>query len=338
LAQTHDIIISAGSERQQKDRRQRQRYFADWLVETDCPWYLPDPDDYRDYLLNQRDLSPLSVANHVSTIRSTYQQLLERRDIKKIIAQSLPADIATDRDHAINEAVNTMWVATDKESGAIDAERKKRTASLSVGEVDVLLEKPDLTTGVGCRNIIIIGLIVCSGMNETEICKLTINDIQWADQDERLHITIKPADKQPERFIPIYDDLLCDSPWLEAAIKWFSERFPLADGHLFPGFRRDGNTPTGKPVSARSIQHMLKEYTAQDVTEITVFTLRQTYARRAYALGVDAKTLQENLGHKRFATTKSYIGSLDRSGAKRITPHKFKAGRMIKRFGSIVKP
>lgn len=334
MSQTHDIIVSAGPERRQKDRRQRQKYFADWLVATDRPWYLPDLDVYRDYLLNGRGLSPTSVTSHISVIRTTFHELLEKDGIRDLIAQSLPA-ATDDCDEAISKALTVMKAASQPDAGKVEVDRDTEHDYLTGFQIEALFDAPDLSTRSGCRDITIMGLILCCGLKEDEISRLKDSDIQVFTLDRRPAIYVSPAPGSNERVAPIYDDLLFDEPWLLPALEKMAHWSNLDDGYLFPGYRRNGETQTDTPMGSRSIQYMFRRYDVHDQdgapVKATALKLRRTYARRLYQLGVGIQTIKQNLGHKQQATTKDYIGP-PATMQEKVNLHPYRATRMGERF------
>ena len=75
----------------------------------------------------------------------------------------------------------------------------------------------------------------------------------------------------------------------------------------------------GTPISARSVQRLIREYAAAaGLGEVSASTLRRTYAQTVWEKTGDLSQLADALGHTRLKSTIRYIASLleDTSGIK----------------------
>ncbi|MBI5668024.1 MAG: site-specific integrase [Chloroflexi bacterium] len=316
MSENHEILFIQDSSRKQKDARQRLTYYADYLTETGNPWYLPDLNAYRDYLLNERHLMPASVAAHVGTIRVRYRDLLRDKNLPSRIEAHAPA--GTDKAALVAEALTRMEQATSTSAGRVEFRRTPQVSHLNCRQINELLAQPNLARRQGLRDITGMGLIISAGVNEAELCALQVSDL-FLRHNGVPAIHIAADGKGTERTIQLYDDVYFDMAWLETYLRTYLDVAGITVGPVFRGFFRGGDRMGQKPLTIRGVQKMLKGYVIHDdlgaEMTATALDLRRTYARMLYKAGIPLETIQANLGHTSSLTTLEYIGPPDLSGA-----------------------
>jgi integrase/recombinase XerD len=150
-----------------------------------------------------------------------------------------------------------------------------------------------------------IKLIYCCGLRLSECLALTIHDI--AGKENKLYIRKSKGAK--DRVVPlpttIYDELRS---------YWRFHRHPLL---LFPNVGRGENNP--KSVAARmheatgpmpisSLQRLIIEVRKElNLPEVTIHSLRHSFATHLLEAGAHLHTIQQLLGHKQINTTMIYL-------------------------------
>lgn len=310
MIDNQDVLVTKDSSRTKKDARQRLLALADWLTQNNLPWYAPDLDAYRDYLLDKGNLSKGSVAAHIGTIRTRYQELLN----DNAVIQKLHA-LARDTqqpEEFVASAMETMTKATSKESGWVEYKRQQPQFNhLNAAQLGELFAQPDIRTLQGIRDVLAIGLIFATGMNETELCAIQVSDFHRKENGD-LQVKVPAVLEGTARTVVIRDYELFSLPWIEDYIAAWFHYANLEQGNIMRGFFRGGMKMNTKEVTPRGIQKMLKSYVVHDLDSeeinVTALDLRHTYARWLFLQGIEFETIQKSLGHSSPATTLEYIG------------------------------
>ncbi len=164
---------------------------------------------------------------------------------------------------------------------------------LTVEEVDILLEAPDIGGNKGIRDKAMLELMYAAGIKVSELLNLKVDDINL-----KLNY-IKCLDaKASERIIPIGSiSVKC----LEKYIKIRNEYNVQGLDYLF--FNLQGYKMTRQGFW-KIVKHYAKE--ANIKKKINCYTLRHSFAVHLLQNGADIKTIQELLGHGALATTQIY--------------------------------
>ena len=132
--------------------------------------------------------------------------------------------------------------------------------------------------------------IYAAGLRVSEVVALTIKDIDSA----RMVIHIRQAKGRRDRYVMLSEQLL-------AILRdyWKRERPPH---WLFPG------PDVSRPVTTRSVQRACRK--AADAAgldkNVTVHTLRHSFATHLLERGVDIRVIQDLLGHRHITATTRY--------------------------------
>jgi integrase/recombinase XerD len=146
----------------------------------------------------------------------------------------------------------------------------------------------------GWRDYIAVALLYVSGLRRAELAGLTLADI---DRDRRLLTVLGKGNKQ--RVVPVgettMDDLL---KYLEIR-DGFAGETDTASPHVLLN-------RSGKPLSVRGINRIVKRYGLQHGVSMTPHTLRHSFATHLMENGADMLLIKEILGHASLSTTQKY--------------------------------
>ncbi len=179
----------------------------------------------------------------------------------------------------------------------IDTPKKaqKLPSTLTLAEVEKLIEAPDTTKTLGIRDRAILEVMYATGMRVSELIGLKLGDLHLS---LGLVQTVGKGDK--ERIIPLGDYAI---QWLE---RYLDEARPLlvkdaSEMHVFVNNH-------GKGLSRQGIWKNLKQLVREAgiYKEVTPHTLRHSFATHLLENGADLRTVQELLGHADISTTQIY--------------------------------
>lgn len=303
------ILVVSEADRQKKDARQRLTYFADWLTACHLHWYEPDLDKYRDYLFKERTLSASSVAAHLGAVRSRYRFLLAEGNLLNLLREVFQE--AQNSEDLIEHALTKMKEATSSSSGRVALLRKPNIRHLSTAQIQALLAAPDMRTLQGVRDCLCIGLMLCTGITETELSELDRTSIVQNTRG-RYIVKISRVAARASREVPIFDDLIFSAEWIGMYFHTWVRHTSLTEGPLLLGFYKGGHHTSQKRITPRAIQKLLKQYALQAMPSsehtVTSLELRRTFARNLYIAGIEVEDLHKYLGNTAMTTTLEYIG------------------------------
>ena len=169
---------------------------------------------------------------------------------------------------------------------------RRTPAFLTVDEVFVLVEKPDVNEVLGLRDRAILELLYSSGLRVSEL-----NSIKTGDTDLTSSFLKVLGKGGVERMVPI------GSKAIDAIKSYLEKRTELTPkvDYLFINSR-------GGRLSVRSIARMVKKYANLSgiPKNISPHVLRHTFATHLLGSGADLRAIQEMLGHKTLSTTQRY--------------------------------
>ncbi|EON3043858.1 site-specific tyrosine recombinase XerD [Enterococcus hirae] len=179
----------------------------------------------------------------------------------------------------------------------IDTPKKvqKLPSTLSLTEVERLIETPDTTKNLGIRDRAILEVMYATGMRVSELIGLKLSDLHLS---LGLVQTLGKGDK--ERIIPLGDYAI---QWLE---RYLDEARPLlvanpSETHVFVNHHGTGLSRQGIWKNLKQLVHE-----AGINKEVTPHTLRHSFATHLLENGADLRTVQELLGHADISTTQIY--------------------------------
>lgn len=164
--------------------------------------------------------------------------------------------------------------------------------TLTIEEVEKLLEAADLTKLKGIRDKAILETLYATGMRASELTELKISDVNL---DVGFTKCLGKGSK--ERIVPI------GSKAIEAIKSYLSVRTKINNNFLFMN-------PSGKKISRIAVWKIIRKY-AQKIgipsgKKISPHTLRHSFASHILERGADLRTIQEMLGHSSISTTQIY--------------------------------
>lgn len=180
----------------------------------------------------------------------------------------------------------------------IDSPKKQQKLpdTLTLHEVERLIETPDTKKTLGIRDRAILEVLYATGLRVSELIGLRLNDLHLT---MGLLQTIGKGDK--ERIVPL-GDLAVNwiEIYLEQARPILTKKTP-EEAHLFVNNH-------GKQLSRQGIWKNLKGIVrAAGITKtVTPHTLRHSFATHLLENGADLRTVQELLGHSDISTTQIY--------------------------------
>lgn len=164
---------------------------------------------------------------------------------------------------------------------------------LSIEQVEMLIDTPDIETNKGKRDKAILELLYAAGLKATELIELKLRDVDLS----RGYVSIK-GKKNKERLIPI------GSFAVSSIREYLATRKEIVIGSsiLFPSQRGDEMTRQG-------LWKILKEYAqACDLDKsVNINTLRHSYAVHLLNGGADITSVSLLLGHNDIKATSVYL-------------------------------
>ena len=172
---------------------------------------------------------------------------------------------------------------------------RKLPARVEEGEVELLLEAPDVTEPLGRRDRAMLELLYGAGLRVGELVGL---DLSTCDLDSRLLRVLGKGNK--ERLVPFGE------PAEEALRGYLRDRrelVALGEGTdaLFLNHR-------GGRLTARSVRRLMDGYLKQTALRsgLSPHSLRHAFATHLLENGCDLRAIQELLGHESLSTTQKY--------------------------------
>ena len=165
---------------------------------------------------------------------------------------------------------------------------------LTFDQMMTLLDSFDLNDPVQLRDRVIIETIYACGLRVSELCSLTLQDL---DLEERIVTVIGKGDKQ--RIVPFYNRLK------NLLIRYLGE---YRDVHVKPEQQALFISQRGTKLTCRAVQMILNKAQVNSGLSqgLHPHMLRHSFATHLLDNGVDLRTVQELLGHSSLSTTQIY--------------------------------
>ena len=262
--------------------------------------------DYRNYLMIERRMSPNTVASYChdveaflnsngaatsSVTASDIESYLGSIKVSKRSSARILSALRSFFDWCVQEGQTK-----DNPAALVDSPKlgKYLPAVLSVDEVSAIMDSVDLKAPAGKRDRAILEVLYGCGLRVSEAASLRISKINFEDGFVDV---IGKGDKQ--RLVPL-GEMAAD------AIRAYLEDRPL------PYSRAQEDilflNKFGKPLSRVSIFNMVKKQAmiAGIQKEISPHTFRHSFATHLIENGADLRIVQEMLGHESILTTEIY--------------------------------
>lgn len=165
-------------------------------------------------------------------------------------------------------------------------------------EMGEFLNRVDLSSDIGIRDIAIFELLYGSGLRVGELIEIKLNDLDFFNRTLLVH-----GKGSKDRYVPVHDLAISRiRGYLEKTRPVFLVRSRIQDeGWLFLNFK-------GGKLSSRGLRKILEsELDKQASTlKISPHAFRHSFATHLLDHGVDLRTVQELLGHVSLSTTQIY--------------------------------
>jgi integrase/recombinase XerC len=261
--------------------------------------------DFAGQHLEEPNLEPGHL--ELGTIRAFMAELYRQGQTRASVARKLSALRAFGR-YLRREGL----IEADPASLAASPKRERRVpAHLSIDEMERLLEMPDVSDPLGCRDRAILELFYASGLRLSELVGLDLDDVNL--RARMVRVMGKGAKERLVPFNSATEKSLREWLKVRAVLRSTPERRgpqPLARSPksrvttrepLFLNFR-------GARLTGRSVQRLVARYVASCSTRfgISPHALRHSFATHLLQRGADLRAIQELLGHVQLSTTQRY--------------------------------
>jgi site-specific recombinase XerD len=181
---------------------------------------------------------------------------------------------------------------------------RKQVTFLNEGELERIMEQPEIDTIAGLRDRAILELLFSSGLRVSELVGL--------DKD---HINLKRREfmvrGKGQKDRPIFIS--------ETAARWLQLYIDKREDNTKPLFVRYGGRRTVDlsgnfhRLTARSVQRLVAHYAllAGITKQVSPHTMRHSFATDLLMNGADLRSVQAMLGHSNIATTQIYTHVTD---------------------------
>lgn len=186
--------------------------------------------------------------------------------------------------------------------------RRKLPETLSIADVLLLLNQPDISTAAGIRDRTILETLYACGLRVSELCNL-----QWRDIIPEAEVVRIFGKGSKERIVPIG----------HSALEWLDRYRRTARPILMKtGVETDDKVflnQRGRGLTRMAIWNIVKAaaVSAGLAQHVHPHTFRHSFATHLLEGGADLRAVQEMLGHADIATTQIYT-HLDREYIREV--------------------
>jgi len=176
---------------------------------------------------------------------------------------------------------------------------------LSRAQVNQLIAAPDPRSPLAARDVAILELLYAAGLRASELCDLTLNDLNL--QAGCVRVTGKGM---KQRIVPL------GRAAVEAIQRYLAECRPRL-------LRRDSDrvflSRTGRPLDRIALWMMVEKHARRCglLNDVSPHVLRHCFATHMLSGGADLRVVQELLGHSNVSTTQIYT-HVDRARLKAV--------------------
>jgi integrase/recombinase XerD len=257
------------------------------LSENTCHAYRRDLLDLHEHL-HERGLSLADAG--ADDYRAYLREQSKRGRSTKTVARRLAAI------RVLLRYRQTMGEATSGVLEQLERPKPERDLPkvLSRSQVARLIEAPDPKHPLHDRDVAILELLYASGLRATELCELTLRDLNL-----QVGVVRVMGKGRKERLVPV-----------GGAARAAIERYLLASR---PRLLRGPSdrlflSRSGKPFTRIALWMLVEKYGRRSglLKEVSPHTLRHCFATHLLSGGADLRVVQELLGHADVATTQIY--------------------------------
>lgn len=271
-------------------------------------------EQYIDYLSGVKHSSVNTIASYRRDLKklNTYFREKDCTDVKQIRATDLNSYIMMLEGSGLSSATISRNIASIKsfflylfKNGEITDDcaeslkppkiEKKAPETLTIEEINLLLDQPARLTPKEIRDKAMLELLYATGMRVSELINLKITDVNLTMS----YILCRDVGK--ERVIPIEN---AAKMALENYMKSVRESMCAGSIFLFTNMK-------GQPMTRQGFWKLIKAYATKAGIDkdITPHMIRHSFASHLVSNGADLKAVQEMLGHSDISTTQIYLRS-----------------------------
>lgn len=269
-------------------------------------------EHFEDYLSNVKRSSANTVAAYIRDLVKLENFMKEqgKNSIDEITATNLTTYVLYLEKQGLSSATISRSIASIRaffiyllRQGRISQDpseqlkppkvEKKAPETLTVAEVNLLLEQPSGDSPKELRDKAMLELLYATGIRVSELISLQVKDVNL-----RLNY-VRCCDGEKERIIPF------EAVAKEALVRYMEEaRNSLCrdSSYLFSNCQ-------GKAMTRQGFWKIIKFYASKAGIEkdITPHMIRHSFATHLVNNGADLKAVQEMLGHSDISTTQIYM-------------------------------
>jgi integrase/recombinase XerD len=281
--------------------------YLKWLERNRWHWARPQIAAYQHYLAHMRGLSQQSVAVYASIIRTRYREIAQDRELIGMLFDDADAG---NREWLIDEQIKRIVSAISEKTSLPIVTRSsvmpsEQAVVLDHAALSSLVDQFDLKSLVGLRDAALICLMLATGLRETEVIALTMEDLKIC-VGNKAALRVRAARGVRGRPV-LYGNLECVldivQAWLDAA--------GITEGLVFRGFYRR-EIRVREKLTPRALQSIFSAYPIVSKNRMRLITpseLRRGYAFHLLETDADLYTVQIQLGiHDRSAVQQLVSG------------------------------
>ncbi|OGL44776.1 MAG: site-specific tyrosine recombinase XerD [Candidatus Schekmanbacteria bacterium RBG_13_48_7] len=273
-----------------------------------------DLEDYLNHLITEKGLAANSVSAYGRdlSILIRYLNSIGINSLEEIRLESLLSFLNDQAQLHLSSATNARRVTTikgffkflksekrmiDDPAQMLESPRgwKRLPKTLSLSDVDRLLDAPDISRPLGMRDKAMIELLYATGLRVSELIFLKTEDINFETGVLRCF-----GKGSKERLVPFGS---VSAKWMKEYILKFRPHFlKKSQNSIF--FLGQG----GKPLTRQAFWKTIKKYAKKCGIHIPVYPhiIRHSFATHLLERGADLRSVQLMLGHADISTTQIY--------------------------------
>lgn len=277
-------------------------------------------EDFKNYLLLERNYSEDTAINYLSDISDLVDFILEHKFVpdllhfekkkhaeyfvsylkkKNLSNKSIARKISSIRTF-YSYLVDNHLVRTNPFIDVVTPKIEKRLPTvIDNDEINMMLSVIDVNKPLGERNYLIIDLLYSLGLRVSELCNLKINDIDFSNKS----LIVKSGKGSKDRYLVLHDTLVDElrNYITGARNRLLAGTLEEDNRHLLINYKGTTLTPRG----VRKILNTIMDKTGETF-KITPHMLRHSCATVLLNGGMDLRSVQEILGHSMLSTTQIY--------------------------------
>lgn len=200
--------------------------------------------------------------------------------------------------------------------GAKRALKSHQKDSLTIDQVQVLLDSIDRSTLQGMRDFALINLLVRTGLRLIEIKRADIADLQLEGDEALLWVRGKGRDGKDE-FVVLTAEAL------DPLLAYLRKRKATKKNE--PLFASLSDRNAGQRITIYSLSRLIKNYYRRigiNTRRITPHSLRHTFGVLSISAGASLYEVQLAMRHSAPTTTELYLGDIERVKRREAAPER----------------